>query len=140
MIPFKGASPVVTAVLGGHIEAAFVAVVLSVPHYQSGKLRGILLDHQAAGLPGIPTLRELGYPQELPVSFFGFFAPAGIPDEAKKVLVPAIEKAIKTPELTTKLQKLWYVTNYKSPAELKQMLSENYEKAKSIAQKMRVNK
>jgi tripartite-type tricarboxylate transporter receptor subunit TctC len=140
MVPFKGASPVVTAVLGGHIEAAFVAVVLSQPHYESGKLRGILLDHKVAALPEIPTLRDLGYPQDLPVSFFGFFAPAGIPDEAKKVLVPAIEKAIKTPELTTKLQKLWYITNYKSPAELRQMLTENYEKAKSIAKKMGATK
>jgi tripartite-type tricarboxylate transporter receptor subunit TctC len=140
MVPFKGASPVVTAVLGGHIEAAFVAVVLSQPHYESGKLRGILLDHKVAALPNIPTLRDLGYPQDLPVSFFGFFAPAGIPEEVKKVLVPAIEKAIKTPELTAKLQKLWYITNHKSPAELKQMLAENYEKAKSIAKKMGATK
>src|SRR4030042_2313150 len=140
MVPFKGASPVVTAVLGGHIEAAFVAVVLSQPHYESGKLRGILLDHKVAALPDIPTLRDVGYPQDLPVSFFGFFATAGIPDEAKKVLIPAIEKAIKTPELMTKLQKLWYITNYKSPAELKQMLTENYEKAKSIAKKMGATK
>ncbi len=140
MVPFKGASPAVTALLGGHIEAAFVAVVLSEPHYQSGKLRGILLDHKVAALPNIPTLRDLGYPQDLPVSFFGFFAPAGIPDEAKKVLVPAIEKAIKNPELTAKLQKLWYITNYKSPAELQQLLTENYERAKGIAKKMGVNK
>jgi tripartite-type tricarboxylate transporter receptor subunit TctC len=140
MVPFKGASPVVTAVLGGHIEAAFVAVVLSQPHYESGKLRGILLDHKVAALPDIPTLRDVGYPQDLPVSFFGFFATAGIPDEAKKVLIPAIEKAIKTPELMTKLQKLWYITNYKSPAELRQMLTENYEKAKSIAKKMGATK
>ena len=140
MVPFKGASPVVTAVLGGHIEAAFVAVVLSQPHYESGKLRGILLDHKVAALPDIPTLRDLGYPQDLPVSFFGFFATAGIPDEAKKVLIPAIEKAIKTPEVMTKLQKLWYITNYKSPAELRQLLTENYEKAKNIAKKMDVNK
>jgi len=140
MVPFKGASPAVTALLGGHIEAAFVAVVLSEPHYQSGKLRGILLDFKVAALPEIPTLREVGYPQDLPVSFFGFFAPAGIPEEAKKILVPAIEKAIKTPELMTKLQNLWYITNYKSPVELKQMLSENYERAKSIAKKMGVNK
>ena len=65
------------------------------------------MDQKVAALPDIPTLPELGYPQDLPASFFGFFAPAGIPDEAKKVLVPAIEKAIRTPELMTKLQKLW---------------------------------
>jgi len=140
MVPFKGASPAMTALLGGHIEAAFVAVVLSEPHYQSGKLRGILLDQKVAALPDIPTLPELGYQQDLPASFFAFFAPAGIPNEAKKVLVPAIEKAIRTPELMTKLQKLWYITQYKSPAELKELLSGNYEKAKSMVRKMGVTK
>ena len=136
MVPFKGASPAVTALLGGHIESAFVAVVLSQPHYQSGKLRGILLDQRVTDLPDIPTLPQLGYQQDLPCSFFGFFAPAGIPEEAKKVLVPAIEKAIKTPEVTAKLQKMWYITNYKSPSELKHLLTENFEKVKAIAQKI----
>jgi len=140
MVPFKGASPAITALLGGHIEAAFVAVVLSEPHYQSGKLRGILLDQKVAALPDIPTLPGLGYQQDLPASFFAFFAPAGIPEEAKKVLVPAIEKAIRTPELMTKLQRLWYITNYKSPADLKELLIGNYEKAKSMVRKMGVTK
>lgn len=140
MVPFKGASPAVTALLGGHIESNFVAVVLSQPHYQSGKLRGILLDQKVADLPNIPTLREVGYQQDLPASWFGFFAPVGIPDEARRVLVPAIENAIKTPELISKLRKMWYITNYKSPPELKQLLIENYEKAKAIAKKMAVEK
>ena len=135
-IPFKGASPAVTALLGGHIESTLVAVVLSQPHFKSGKLRGILLDQKVPDLPDIPTLRDLGYQQDLPASWFGFFAPAGIPDEAKKVLVPAIEQAIKTPELTARLEKLWYITNYKTPAELKQILGENYEKIKAMAKKM----
>jgi len=139
-IPFKGASPAVTALLGGHIESTLVAVVLSQPHIKSGKLRGVLLDQKVADLPDIPTLRELGYPLDLPISWFGFFAPAGIPDEAKKVLVPAIEKAVKTPELTARLQKLWYMTNYKSPVELRQILSENYEKIRAMAKKMGVTK
>ena len=139
-IPFKGASPAVTALLGGHIESTLVGVVLSQPHFQSGKLRGVLLDEKVADLPDIPTLRELGYEMDLPISWFGFFAPAGIPDEAKKVLVPAIEKAIKTPELAGKLQKLWYITNYKSPAELKQIVVENYEKIRTMAKKMGLTK
>jgi tripartite-type tricarboxylate transporter receptor subunit TctC len=139
-IPFKGASPAVTALLGGHIESSLLVVVLSQPHFNSGKLRGLLLDEKVAALPDIPTLRQLGYDMDLPIAWFGFFAPAGIPDEAKKVLVPAIEKAIKTPELAGKLQNLWYMTNYKSPAELKQILAENYEKIRTMAKKMGLTK
>ena len=140
MVPFKGASPALTALLGGHIESAFVAVTISTPHYKSGKLRGILLDQKVADLPDIPTLPQLGYKRDLPHTFFAFFAPAGIPEEAKKVLIPAIEKAIKTPELMTKLQKMWFIPNYRSPEELKHLMSEDYENARAMVKKMGVTK
>jgi tripartite-type tricarboxylate transporter receptor subunit TctC len=140
MVPFKGASPALTALLGGHIETAFVAVIISQPHYKSGKLRGILLDQKVTDLSDIPTLPQLGYKQDLPSSWFAFFAPTGIPDEAKKVLVPAIEKAIKNQDLMTKLQKMWYIPNYKSPAELKQILNEDFEKARAVVKRMGVTK
>ncbi len=139
-IPFKGASPAVTAVLGGHIESTLVGVVLCAPHFKSGKLRGLLLDEKVPDLPDIPTLRDLGYQLDLPISWFGFYAPAGIPEEAKKVLVPAVEKAVKTPELAARLQKLWFMTSYKSPAELKQIQVENYEKIRDLAKKMGLKK
>jgi tripartite-type tricarboxylate transporter receptor subunit TctC len=140
MIPFKGASPAITALLGGHIEAAFVAVTISSPHYKSGKLHGILLDQKVADLPDIPTLPQLGYKRDLPPTYFAFFAPAGIPEEAKKVLIPAIEKAMKNPELMAKLQKMWFIPNYRSPAELKHLMSEDYENARAMVKKMGVTK
>jgi tripartite-type tricarboxylate transporter receptor subunit TctC len=140
MVPFKGGSPAITALLGGHIESSFVALTISTPHYKSGKLKGILLANKVADLPDIPTLPELGYKRDLPPTYTAFFAPAGIPDEAKKVLVPAIEKTIKNPELITKFQKLWYVINYKSPSELKPLMREDYEDAKAIVKKMGLTK
>ncbi len=139
-VPFKGASPAMTALLGGHIESAFVAVVLSQPHYKAGKLRGILLDQKVADLPDIPTLQDLGYKRGLPLTFFGFFAPAGIPEEAKKVLVPAIEKAVKHPEVAARLKNMWFITLYKSPAELKQMMTEDFETARQIVKQMKLEK
>jgi tripartite-type tricarboxylate transporter receptor subunit TctC len=140
MVPFKGASPALTALLGGHIESAFIAVTISTPHYKSGKLRGILLDQQVADLPDIPTLPQLGYKRDLPPTYFAFFAPAGIPEEAKKVLIPAIEKAIKNPELMAKLQKMWFIPHYRSPEELKNLMGEDYENARAMVKKMGVTK
>jgi len=139
MIPFKGASPALMALLGGHIEAAFVAYAMVYPHYESGKLRGILADQKVAALPDIPTLTQLGYKQDLPPTYFGFAAPAGIPEEARKVLVPAIEKASRNPELAEKLKKIWFIPNYKSPAEFKQLVIRDYENACAIVKKMEVS-
>ncbi len=140
MVPFKGASPAITALLGGHIESAFVAVTISIPHYKSGKLRGILLDQKVAELPDIPTLRQLGYMRDLPSPWSALFAPTGIPEEAKKVLIPAIEKVIKTPDLMSRMQKMWFISNYKPPTELKHLLVEDYENARAMVKKMGVTK
>jgi len=136
MIPFKGASPAVTGLLGGHVEATFVALAVSEPHQRSGKLRGILLDRKVADLPDIPTLRDLGYMRDLPSPWAGLYGPAGMSEEAKKVLIPAIEQAIKTPELMSKIQKLWFLPSYKPPAEHKALWVEDYENAKSLSKQM----
>jgi tripartite-type tricarboxylate transporter receptor subunit TctC len=140
MVPFRGASPALTALLGGHIESAFVALAITYPHYKSGKLRGLLLDQKVADLPEIPTLPQLGYKRDLPHTLFAFFAPAGIPEEPKQVLIPAIEKAIKNPELMAKLQKMWFIPNYKPPTELKHLLVEDYENARALVKKMGMTK
>ncbi len=136
MIPFKGASPAVTGLLGGHVEATFVALAVSEPHQRSGKLRGILLDRKVANLPDVPTLRDLGYPRDLPSPWAGLYGPAGMPEEAKKVLIPAIEQAIKAPELMSRIQKMWFLPSYKPPAEHKALWIEDYENAKILGKQM----
>jgi tripartite-type tricarboxylate transporter receptor subunit TctC len=94
-----------------------------------------------AGYPNIPTMTELGYKQDLLTAWMALFAPAGLPEEVKKVLVPAIEKAIKNPELKTKIEKMGgYLVDYKSPEELKKLVAEDYETANAIAKKIGLRK
>jgi tripartite-type tricarboxylate transporter receptor subunit TctC len=82
----------------------------------------------------------LGYKQGLISAWFGFYAPAGIPDEVKNVLVPAIEKVIKDPVLKAKTEKLGFIVDYKSPAEARKLATEDYERALSIAEKLGIKK
>jgi tripartite-type tricarboxylate transporter receptor subunit TctC len=140
MIPFKGAMPALTALLGGHTESSFTAVAITYPHYKSGKVRPMLLDQKVADLPGGLMLQEMGYKLGLPLTFFAFLAPAGIPDEAKKVLVPAIEKAANNPEVIAKLRNMRIIPNYKSPEGLRKMISEDYENARQIVKQMKLAK
>ncbi len=140
MIPFKGAMPALTALLGGHTESSFTAVAITYPHYKSGKVRPVLLDQKVADLPGGLTLQEMGYKLGLPLTFFAFLAPAGIPDEAKKVLVPAIEKAANNPEVMAKLRNMQIIPNYKPPEELRKMISEDYENARQVVKQMKLTK
>jgi tripartite-type tricarboxylate transporter receptor subunit TctC len=140
MVPFKGASPAVTGLLGGHVESTFVALAVSEPHHKSGQLRGILVDRKIADMPDIPTLRELGYNRDLPSPCAGIFGPAGMSEEAKKVLIPTIEKAIKSPEVISRMDNIRYLTDYRPPAEHRKLWVEDYENARAMAKKINETK
>ncbi len=140
MIPFKGGAAAITALLGGHVDASFIANSLAGPHVKAGKLRMLLLTKKMSEYPDVPTISDFGYKQNLLMAWFALYAPAGIPEDVKKVLVPAIEKAIKNPELTAKIEKMGFVVDYKPPAELRRLQMNDYEIARSLAVKLGLSK
>ena len=117
-----------------------MALAVSEPHHKSGKLRGLLVDRKLTDMPDVPNLRDLGYNRELPSPCAGIFGPAGMSEEARKVLVPAIEKAIKNPEVMSKMQRIRYLTDYKPPAEHRKIWVEDYENARTLIKEMDVSK
>ena len=140
MIPFKGGESVITALLGGHVEVTFDAFGKVKPHIDSGQMRVLLVSKKMAGYPEIPTAADLGYKQGLLSTWFAFYGPSGLPEDVKKTLVAAIEKAVKNPELKAKAERMGYVVDYKSPAELNKLKKEEFEIASSLAAKMGLKK
>lgn len=80
-VPFKGGGPALVDVLGGHSQALISALISSVPHVKSGKLRGLattgLKRHPL--LPDLPTVSEAGVPGYSAVNWFGLAGPKGLP-------------------------------------------------------------
>jgi tripartite-type tricarboxylate transporter receptor subunit TctC len=139
-VPFKGGESVITAVLGGHVEMTFDAVNKIVPHVESGTMRILLLTNRMGAFPNVPTLADLGFKQELFYTWFAMYAPSGLPEEVKKVLVPAVEKAIKSPELKEMFEAMKLVPEYRSPTALNKMIAEEYEKALAVANRIGLHK
>jgi tripartite-type tricarboxylate transporter receptor subunit TctC len=133
-VPFKGGESVVTAVLGGHVEAICDNVQKLQPHVDAGKLRFLLITSKLPSLPNVPTITEFGYKQDLITSWFGIFAPAGIPEDVKKVLIPAIEKAVNN--VKPKIDPMGNITAYAPPAEFRKVWLEEYKKVKEIATRL----
>jgi tripartite-type tricarboxylate transporter receptor subunit TctC len=139
-VPFKGGESVITALLGGHVEMTCDAINKFIPHVESGKLRVLLLTNKMSDFPDVPTMTELGYKQKLSSIWFAMYGPTGLPEEVKRVLIPAVEKAIKNPELKAKFEKMGFVVDYKSPAEQKKSAVEEYETSLAIAKKIGLRK
>jgi tripartite-type tricarboxylate transporter receptor subunit TctC len=135
VVPFKGGAPGITAILGGHVEGVAFSLGALSSHLKSGALRGIVMSSQFPDHPEIPTLPQLGYRQNLLGVWFGFFAPAGVPSEVTKMLVPAIEKAVKEPSVATKLLSLGIVQEYQPPEKLVTEIREEHKIVEEIAKK-----
>ena len=114
----------------------FDAVSKIIPHVESGKLRMLLATIKMKEYPNVPTIRDLGYKQQLVPSWFGMYGTAALPEDVKKILVPTIEKAIKNPELKTKIERLQFIVDYRTPAEQKKLAAEEYAGALVIAKKI----
>jgi tripartite-type tricarboxylate transporter receptor subunit TctC len=133
-VPFKGGESVVTAVLGGHVEAICDNIQKLQPHVEAGKLRFLLITSKMPDLPNVPTITELGYKQSLITSWFGIFAPAGIPEDVKKVLLPALEKAINN--VKPKIDPMGNITKYAPPAEFRKVWMDEYRQVKEVATRL----
>lgn len=106
-IPYDGANPAVTALLGGHIEAVTVSPAEVVTHVNNGtiKILAVMADKRLDAFPDVPTLKELGV--DLSISTWrGIVAPKNIPDEVKNVLEDVAAKVNQEPEFKSTLEKM----------------------------------
>jgi tripartite-type tricarboxylate transporter receptor subunit TctC len=98
-------------------------------------LRGLVISSNYPDFPDIPTLADLGYSEGLFGIWVAFFAPAGVPAEVTRTLVPALERAIKTPAIGAKLKPLGMVMDYSPPDKLLEEIREEHRRVSEIAAK-----
>ena len=134
-VPFKGGSESVTALLGGHTEAASSSVSLLGPHMKSGAMRGIAISSHSPDFPDIPTLKELGYKQNLLAGWPNFLAPSGIPPQVNETLVSAVEKMVKNPAIVSKLANLGMPMEYLPPDKVLERMHEEYKTVQELGKR-----
>jgi len=100
-VPYKGAAPVVSDLLGGQIDLTFTGPLEVMPHVRTGKLAvlGVAAPQRLSYLPAVPTVREAGLPDYEASFWFGIVAPAGTPKEVVSKLNEAVTAALKAPDV-----------------------------------------
>ena len=106
-VPYAGAGPALTAILGGHVDTLASGPAVVIPQIKSGKLRPLAGwgAKRVASLPDVPTFKELGYDIEFYI-WAGLFAPRGTPAPVMKRVREAVKQAVDTAEFKTAMEKL----------------------------------
>jgi len=127
-VPYRGAGPAITDLLGGQVDMIFGTAAAVSPFVQSGKLRAIAVTspQPSPSLKGIPTIAATvpGYAVE---SWYGLYAPAGTPPDVIQKLSAAAKKAARSPEFAKRIEQEGLEVTASDPAEL-----DRYVKAEEV--------
>jgi tripartite-type tricarboxylate transporter receptor subunit TctC len=107
-VPYKGATPAVTDLIGGRVDFFFDGMPSALPHVQSGRLRvlAITTKTRSATIPNVPTVAEAGVPGFEVSLWLGFMAPAGTPADIVNKLNKEINDAVASAPVRERFAKL----------------------------------
>ena len=119
-IPYKGAGPALTDLIGNHVPIMFDNLPSSTGYIKDGRLRGLAVTtaERAPSMPDLPTIAESGLPGYETYTWNALFAPAGTPPAVIERLNAAAVAAVADPEVQAKLQGFGATVVGSTPAEL----------------------
>jgi tripartite-type tricarboxylate transporter receptor subunit TctC len=129
-VPYKGEANAISDLLGNQVPVMFGNLPSLLPHIKSGKLRAIAVSslQRSSAAPEIPTVAESGLPGFETLTWFGLFAPAGMPQPVVDRLNAEVKKSLASPDVHAKLVQQGLTVVGGSSAELKAYMKQEVPK------------
>lgn len=107
-VSYRGDAPALQDLAGGQVPIAVLAPSLSIPYFQSGRLKPLAVtsDERLAQLPDVPTLKELSLATAGVYAWQGLVGPRGMPAAVVERLSGEVLQVLKDPSVLTKLAEL----------------------------------
>jgi tripartite-type tricarboxylate transporter receptor subunit TctC len=134
-VPYRGAAPAVTDLLGGRLQFMIDAIGTLKPHIESGKLKAFAVtgDERDPALPKVPTMIEAGVPGYELDFWVGIATAAGVPEDIIARLNTVINEGLQSPAVKTAMAKFSISPNVLSPQEAAAFMEREREKWGKIA-------
>ena len=134
-IPYRGAGPMRSDLLGGQIPLAVDALPQNLALMQSGQLKVLAVTSQARvkQAPQVPSMAELGYPELVSDNYVGISAPAGLPSAVAARISAAVRKVCQEEAVVAALNQQGFVTQDMEQAAFAQLVQQQFENWKSVA-------
>ena len=128
-IPYKGGSPAITELLGGHVPLLFSSLGAAASHIQAGRLRALAdsSGKRSSMFPDVPTMAEAGFPGFDASIWFSIVGPAGLPKEVMDKLVPALTSVMKDPEVILAIKREGYDPMPMTPQQTAERIKSDFE-------------
>lgn len=124
-VPYKGGGPAMLDTISGQVQMSFPVLSAAKAQVDNGKLKalGVTGKTRSPLLPNVPTIAESGLPDYEFNTWFAISAPAGTPQAVIDVLNAKLGDALRSPEVTERMQKQGFEALISTPAQTDQMVS-----------------
>ena len=136
----RGTGPIITGLLGGHIDCTSLVWPAVEGNVKAGKFRALAVTSELKKFPQVPTFASKGYPRSNLEVFFAVFGPAKLPKEVMAKLTPAFEHAMTDPGSVERLETMGFKILYEDSAKLGARLNSELAMVRDLAKKVRIKK
>jgi len=136
-VPYQGGGPALTAIAGGHIDAAATNPGNVKPMIDAGKVRVIAVssERRLEDFPNVPTYKERGW-NLVRYQWRGVMAKTGTPKPVLDRLVAAVQKAQQTPEWKAYLRQVTQLDGFQGPEAFRAQLLEDMREMEVVKKKL----
>jgi tripartite-type tricarboxylate transporter receptor subunit TctC len=133
-VPYRGGNPAMTDLLAGQIPLLFATLSTAMPYIDSGKVKvlGVIEARRSHARPEIPTIGETVKGYAVPPSWLGFLAPGKMAPALTQKINAELIRAIKTPEVTRRLEDSGFEVITSTPADFSATLRAGIERYRKI--------
>jgi tripartite-type tricarboxylate transporter receptor subunit TctC len=125
-VPFQGAAPLVTNLVGNQLASAFIDSASARPHLAKMRPLAVTGTQRMPALPDVPTFQELGYKNFEPYGWFGLLLPAATPNAITTKMSDEVNRILKLPDVVAKIEALGLWPAGNKPAEFAKTMRDDY--------------
>jgi tripartite-type tricarboxylate transporter receptor subunit TctC len=105
-VVYNGAPRLLSDLIGGHIDATIAIAPVVLPSIKAGKLRALAITtaRRSEEAPDIPTFAEQGFEHFDATAWMGLLAPVGMPEDVVRTLSVDVQRAVRSPRVTSALR------------------------------------
>lgn len=139
-VPYKGAAPAMTDLLGGQVSLKMDTILSSTPHIASGKIKPLALAslRRSPLLPDVPTVAESGIPGYQGILWMGILVPSQTPKDIVNTLHKALVAAVRTPALVRRFEADGVLPVGSEPAEFERLIASEIRQWGELIQRAKI--
>jgi tripartite-type tricarboxylate transporter receptor subunit TctC len=139
-IPYTGAGPALRDTVGGQVEIIFDNVPSALPHIQAGRLIPIVVaaPQRLAGLPNVPTFKEVGIEPVNRMAYYGLVAPKGLPADVVQKINAAVRTAVQDPSVKKRIEDTGSLVVANTPEQFAQQMAAELAVYKKVVEQQKL--